>query len=269
MRYQKINLKNLITDEKYAVTVSEGNGVIDAKGWDGVATGPNQSVLLSGDGLQKLLVTMVALGEDFSGTQLFSAMADDWYLKMHPIDWKYRTQIDSTLQLSADNVDGGAGGEAIFQRKFLPNSDFDFEVEPHSTSSLTGGDSDYHVGTLYIEMRNAANSSWQYRFFLSGRNKDASEVAYCYLMNSNNSQVMATRTTAKFATALIKNIRFTRIGNVGAIYYDGVKVIEDTIDPSIELDIRFRWTVNNISGSRVPTVKYQSLIVNYGQLVIE
>ena len=61
MRYQKINLKNLITDQNYQVSVTEGNGNINMQGWDGVATGANDhSVMLSGDGLQKVQVAIQA-----------------------------------------------------------------------------------------------------------------------------------------------------------------------------------------------------------------
>lgn len=62
MRYQKINLKNLIVDEKYSISITEGNGSINTNGWDGVATGANDhSVMLSGDGLQKVIVSIIPL----------------------------------------------------------------------------------------------------------------------------------------------------------------------------------------------------------------
>lgn len=62
MRYQAIKLKNLITDQKYGFNISEGNGSINMKGWDGVATGPEQTVMLSGDGLQKVQLSINPLG---------------------------------------------------------------------------------------------------------------------------------------------------------------------------------------------------------------
>lgn len=59
MRHLDIQLANLIASEKYQLSVQEGDGVLDLKGWDGVATGPTQNVLLSGNRIQKILTEMI------------------------------------------------------------------------------------------------------------------------------------------------------------------------------------------------------------------
>jgi len=54
MSHLNLKLNNLMADEKYGVIISEGNGSIDMKGWNGIATGSSHDVNLSGTGVQKI-----------------------------------------------------------------------------------------------------------------------------------------------------------------------------------------------------------------------
>jgi len=140
MKHLEIQLENLVETKKYDVSVSEGNGTLDLKGWDGVSNGENQSVSLLGTGLNVISVEQMNTWAAVSYKQLIQVSGAAINDKLG-----YSVSIyENTAAIAAPGANSTKGTVHIYKR--IANS----WVHDQTLSGSDSANSSYFGQSLHI-----------------------------------------------------------------------------------------------------------------------
>lgn len=218
MKHLNVELQNLVPNEKYGVTITEGDGSIDLKSWDGVATNTTQDVNLSGTGIQKIHLENLVVDFQWTGDTFDTPDTDMW---VYP-----STGVTMTGMLRMEVTSTNGATPTLTSKKFIKaNTDFDLTLVVNGEYPVSTGSFRY----LWFLLRTAANPAYVYA---QGYNLGSGVHAGVQLPDGSRPSVASGGITS---TLKIRRIGTAMRLQVGAAIWDTV------CDPSIRLKIEFQY----------------------------
>jgi len=250
-----INLQNLITGKKYSPSVSNGNGTLDLKGWDGVATGPNQLLNLSGTGVQKILTEMAENSYNWPDDNCNDVAKNYW------LRFTGATQNPGFATLLYDSSHT-SGGELRSNFKIAADEDFKFTID--TTSSMVPPL--YQGGWCFKQSLTGGSEVYEFDIYQQA-NSGASPIRRATI---NGDSVQYNVHHNSVSSMMNYNRRFKRVGNILTIYHHETNFMHSAIvNPSVELTLSTR--IFGIGTALRPTVQtsVNNIEVNYGKITEE